>query len=131
MKFQLRKPKPNQGGFAHCMRLGFASLAVVLTSSDFTSAASAVKEQVVDSRPLGEPVMAIISPRDQQITIYDTKGWTMRAPVSSGQLGCETPAGIFSVIQKEAEHYSNIYDDGGNLAKSPYLAALPLLTSTL
>ena len=34
-----------------------------------------------------------------------------RAPVSSGQKGRETPAGIFSVIQKNAEHYSNLYDD--------------------
>ena len=31
--------------------------------------------------------------------------------MSSGQKGRETPAGIFSVIQKEAEHYSNMYDD--------------------
>jgi hypothetical protein len=31
--------------------------------------------------------------------------------VSSGQKGRETPAGIFSVIQKNAEHYSNLYDD--------------------
>src|SRR5262249_22850877 len=37
--------------------------------------------------------------------------WILRAPVSSGQKGRETPAGIFSVIQKEAEHYSNLYDD--------------------
>ena len=31
--------------------------------------------------------------------------------MSTGQKGRETPAGIFSVIQKEAEHYSNLYDD--------------------
>src|SRR6202030_819079 len=49
--------------------------------------------------------------RRQQITIYDAEGWILRAPVSSGQSGRETPAGIFSVIQKEAEHYSNLYDD--------------------
>ena len=55
--------------------------------------------------------MAIVSLRDQQITVYDDKGWIMRAPVSSGQKGRETPAGIFSVIQKDAEHYSNMYDD--------------------
>ena len=35
----------------------------------------------------------------------------MRAAVSSGQAGRETPAGIFSVIQKDAEHHSNLYDD--------------------
>ena len=31
--------------------------------------------------------------------------------MSSGQKGRETPAGIFSIIQKNAEHYSNLYDD--------------------
>ena len=55
--------------------------------------------------------MAIVSLRRQQITIYDTAGWILRAPVSTGQSGRETPAGVFSVIQKEAEHYSNLYDD--------------------
>src|SRR6478735_7912689 len=33
------------------------------------------------------------------------------APVSSGSKGRETPAGIFSVIQKVEDHYSNLYDD--------------------
>jgi L,D-transpeptidase catalytic domain len=65
----------------------------------------------VDSRTPGEPVMAIVSLQRQQITIYDSKGWILRAPVSSGQKGRETPAGIFSVLEKEAEHYSNLYDD--------------------
>jgi L,D-transpeptidase-like protein len=44
-------------------------------------------------------------------TIYDADGKILRAPVSTGQIGYETPAGIYSVIQKEAEHYSNLYDD--------------------
>ena len=55
--------------------------------------------------------MAIVSLHSQRITVYDANGWILRAPVSSGQKGRETPAGIFSVIQKEAEHYSNLYDD--------------------
>jgi lipoprotein-anchoring transpeptidase ErfK/SrfK len=65
----------------------------------------------IQTRVAGEPVMAVVSLRDQRITVYDATGWIMRAPVSSGQKGRETPAGIFSVIQKEAEHYSNLYDD--------------------
>src|SRR5215472_16425073 len=65
----------------------------------------------VGSRPAGTPLMAIVALRNQRITIYDTSGWIMRAPISSGQTGYETPAGIYSVIQKEAEHYSNLYDD--------------------
>ena len=41
------------------------------------------KEQLVESRPVGEPIMAIVSLRDQQITVYDdAKGGIMRAPVS-------------------------------------------------
>ncbi len=65
----------------------------------------------VQTRSAGEPVMAIVSLRSQRITVYDAKGWILRAPVSSGSKGRETPAGIFSVIQKVEEHYSNLYDD--------------------
>jgi hypothetical protein len=45
------------------------------------------------------------------VTIYDAEGRILRAPVSTGRTGYETPAGIYSVIQKAAEHYSNLYDD--------------------
>src|SRR5262249_56453662 len=62
-------------------------------------------------RAAGTPVMAIISLKSQHVTIYDADGWILRAPVSSGQPGRETPSGVFSVIQKEREHYSNLYDD--------------------
>jgi L,D-transpeptidase catalytic domain len=65
----------------------------------------------VASRPAGTPLMAVVTLRNQRITIYDTDGWILRAPISSGQPGYETPAGVYSVIQKEAEHYSNLYDD--------------------
>ena len=65
----------------------------------------------IDSRDPGEPIMAIVSLQKQRITVYDANGWILRAPVSSGQRGRETPAGIFSIIQKDAEHYSNLYDD--------------------
>jgi hypothetical protein len=56
--------------------------------------------------------MAVVSLGNQRVTIYDADGWIMRAPVSSGRKGYETPAGIYAVIQKEAEHYSNLYEDG-------------------
>jgi len=65
----------------------------------------------VESRAAGEAILAVVSLHRQRITIYDANGWILRAPVSSGRTGRETPAGIFSVIEKEAEHYSNLYDD--------------------
>src|SRR5664279_5853390 len=55
--------------------------------------------ETVAARPAGVPLMAIISLGDQRVTIYDADGWILRAPVSSGQSGRETPAGIFSVLQ--------------------------------
>ncbi len=97
-------------------RLAVASLAAVITAGDHAGAANSRKERAVafESRTAGEPVepiMAIVSLRNQRITVYDAKGWVLRAPVSSGQKGRETPAGIFSVIEKQAQHYSNLYDD--------------------
>ena len=95
----------------HLARLAVASLAALLAVNDITGAASVQNEQSLELRPADEPIVAIVSLRDQQITVYDANGWIMRAPVSSGQKGRETPAGVFSILQKEAEHYSNMYDD--------------------
>jgi hypothetical protein len=94
--------------------LAIASLAAVIATDDHAGAANGRRESsvtAVESRAVGEPIMAIVSLRNQRVTVYDADGWILRAPVSSGQTGRETPAGIFSVIQKEAEHYSNLYDD--------------------
>jgi len=107
MKSYLFKAKHNWTGLC----LAVAGFTALLAAIDPAGAAQVRNEQFVESRPADEPIMAIISLHDQQITIYDDKGWILRAPVSSGQKGRETPAGIFSVIQKEAEHYSNMYDD--------------------
>src|SRR3974390_3284557 len=89
----------------------FAALACLTATAELTYAATLRTQQAVAPRPAGPPLFAVISLRDQQITVYDDKGWTMRAPVSSGQKGRETPAGIFTVLQKDADHYSNMYDD--------------------
>src|SRR3984893_754877 len=95
-------------------RVAIAGWAVVIAVGDHAEAASGRNERAmasVESRAAGAPIIAIVSLRNQRITVYDANGWILRAPVSSGQKGRETPAGIFSVIQKEAEHYSNLYDD--------------------
>src|SRR5260221_11062671 len=55
--------------------------------------------------------MAIVSIKSQQVTFYDADGWILRAPVSIGITGRETPAGVFAVIEKNKDHYSTLYDD--------------------
>jgi hypothetical protein len=94
--------------------LAIASLATLIAAGDQAAATDRRSERSVESmesRIAGEPILAVVSLHSQRITIYDANGWILRAPVSSGHMGRETPAGIFSIIQKEAEHYSNLYDD--------------------
>ena len=65
-----------------------AGLAVLAVAGDHAAARSARTEssvEFVQSRIAGEPTMAIVSLRDQRVTIYDATGWILRAPVSSGQ----------------------------------------------
>jgi hypothetical protein len=94
--------------------LAVASVAALIVTAEHAGARGRGNQgsvESIQSRSAGEPVMAVVSLHSQRITVYDAKGWILQAPVSSGQKGRETPAGIFSVIQKEAEHYSNLYDD--------------------
>src|ERR1700719_3203861 len=74
-------------------RLVIASLAAVIAASHHASAASGGNERSVESvqsRNAGEPIMAVVSLRNQRITVYDANGWILRALVSSGQKGRET-----------------------------------------
>src|SRR5436305_875723 len=62
-------------------------------------------------RNAGEPIMAIVSIKSQQVTFYDAEGWIVRAPVSTGVKERETPAGVFAVVEKDKDHRSSMYDD--------------------
>jgi L,D-transpeptidase catalytic domain len=113
MTFRSFDPKHNKT-WSRSSSLAIASLASVIVAGQLVGVASGRGERSiasVESRSGGEPIIAIISLRSQHITVYDANGWILKAPVSSGQKGRETPAGIFAIIEKEAEHYSNLYDD--------------------
>jgi lipoprotein-anchoring transpeptidase ErfK/SrfK len=64
--------------------------------------------------------MAIISLNQQRVTIYDADGKMLQASVSTGRTGYETPAGIYSILEKNWKHYSNLYDD----ASMPFMQRL-------
>lgn len=57
------------------------------------------------------PLFAVVSLNEQRITVYGSNGRLMQSSVSSGATGYDTPAGIFSIVQKKPEHHSNLYDD--------------------
>src|SRR5580704_7704830 len=100
------------------IRLTLAAMAALtaLTAPGLTSGALAAKQpaQPVEAaapREAGEPIMAIVSIKSQQVTFYDADGWILRAPVSTGTTGRETPAGVFAVVEKNKDHHSSLYDD--------------------
>jgi hypothetical protein len=66
------------------------------------------------------PVLAVVSLSKQRVTVYSANGPMFEAPVSTGMAGYETPAGIFSILQKKREHYSNLYND----AEMPFMQRL-------
>jgi hypothetical protein len=68
---------------------------------------------MVPFKRTGVPVLAVVALDAQRISIYDANGkMIQQSPVSTGSTGYETPAGIFSVVQKKPVHNSNLYQDG-------------------
>jgi len=89
-----------------------AALATLTAAPPADAAARPARStETAAPRDAGEALMAIVSIKSQHVTIYDADGWILRAPVSSGTTGRETPSGIFTVLQKDKDHHSNLYDD--------------------
>jgi lipoprotein-anchoring transpeptidase ErfK/SrfK len=61
-----------------------------------------------EAKPQG-PLIISISIAQQKLRLYDANGLFAEAPVSTGMPGHPTPMGVFSVIQKQKLHHSNIY----------------------
>jgi lipoprotein-anchoring transpeptidase ErfK/SrfK len=77
------------------------------------------KSVVVDkqeSKPQA-PLIISISIAEQKMRIYDANGLFAETSVSTGMPGHPTPMGVFSVIQKQKYHRSNIYSG----APMPYM----------
>src|SRR5664279_3085673 len=98
-------------------RPAIAALAAIAALTSLT-AGSAAKQarpapalETMAPRDAGEPIMAIVSIKSQQVTFYDAEGWILRAPVSTGTTGRETPAGVFALLEKDKDHHSSMYDD--------------------
>jgi lipoprotein-anchoring transpeptidase ErfK/SrfK len=60
------------------------------------------------AKPQG-PVIISISIDQQKLRLYDANGLFAESPISTGMRGHPTPTGVFSVIQKQKLHHSNIY----------------------
>ena len=93
-----------------------------LTTVTVDPAGAAVRERPRTATPQPDPVpegplTIVVSIRDQKLALYAATEQIASASVSTGTRGHETPTGIFSVIQKERMHYSNLY----NAAPMPFM----------
>jgi len=68
------------------------------------------------AKPHG-PLIIAVSIEQQKMRVYDSNGLFAESPVSTGMKGHSTPMGVFSVIQKNKMHRSNIYSG----APMPYM----------
>ena len=63
------------------------------------------------------PLQVIVSIADQRASLYDNGALIARSSVSTGTRGHPTPLGVFSVIDKQRWHRSNLY----SAAPMPYM----------
>ena len=57
------------------------------------------------------PLLVVVSIGAQRLAVYDKHGRVLESQVSSGRVGYETPQGVFAIIERNREHFSNLYDD--------------------
>lgn len=67
-----------------------------------------------------DSLLAVVSIARQQITVHGPGGIIGQSPVSTGMRGKDTPTGVFTILQKNKHHVSNIYEG----AKMPYMQRL-------
>ncbi len=75
-----------------------------------------------NAKPQG-PLIIAVSIEQQKVRVYDANGLFAESPVSTGMKGHSTPMGVFSVIQKNKMHRSNIYSG----APMPYMQRITLV----
>jgi lipoprotein-anchoring transpeptidase ErfK/SrfK len=66
------------------------------------------------------PVLVIVNLPYQMAYVYRDDVLIGRSTISTGRPGYETPTGVFPILQKRVEHYSNLYDN----AEMPYMTRL-------
>ncbi len=91
--------------------LAALAASLLATSSSWAAGRKQSAEEPPEDAFSGKAMLAVVSLARQRVSVYDAEGGVLRSSVSSGQTGYETPVGVYSILQKKEEHYSNLYDD--------------------
>lgn len=92
---------------------------ILLASPPRATGAAPDFEWQPELAPAG-PVVIVVSLREQRASVYRNGVRIARTAISSGREGHETPPGVYAILQKRREHYSNLYDD----APMPFMQRL-------
>ena len=68
----------------------------------------------------GGPLLVVVNIQEQMAYVYRNGLRIGRTSVSTGKAGHETPTGVFTILEKHEEHYSNKY----NNAPMPFMQRL-------
>jgi len=93
------------------MRIIFA-----LMTSLFLSASLATSPYAAES----DPLQVVVSLKDQHLKVFQGTRLITQSNISSGKSGNDTPIGVFSILQKNRHHRSNIYSN----APMPFMQRL-------
>jgi hypothetical protein len=66
------------------------------------------------------PIVMVVSLPEQLVYVYRNGVIIGATPASTGKKGHRTPTGVFTILQKHEDHYSNLY----NAAPMPYMQRL-------
>jgi len=102
----------------------FVAVALALSAAAATAFAAGPAPTVMGNEPLapgkfvweakagaGGPVLVVVNLDEQMAYVYQNGARVGRSTVSTGKAGKETPTGVFSILQKRKEHYSNKYNN--------------------
>jgi hypothetical protein len=101
------------------------ALAAALTACAGPATARGVRREAPPQERLlpaaaGGPVTIVVSTDSQRLTVYDGESRVAQTPVSTGVPEHPTPHGVFSIIEKQVFHRSNLYSD----APMPFMQRL-------
>ncbi|MEM9277394.1 MAG: L,D-transpeptidase family protein [Pseudomonadota bacterium] len=93
------------------MRLAYTGIFALMVGASNIGPAFAAQD---------DPLHIIVSLADQNLKVFRGEELVTQSNISSGKKGHDTPTGIFSVLQKNRHHRSNIYSN----APMPFMQRL-------
>jgi L,D-transpeptidase catalytic domain/Putative peptidoglycan binding domain len=108
--------KGDAGKFAHQAASALArlfcvaalALGVSIIGAEAKKKPHPIEEPILDSVS-GEPLTLVISLRDQKMDVYQGIILVTSTKVSTGTRSYPTKAGVFSILEKQRYHHSNMY----------------------